>query len=342
MISLIKNTQRLASAVAFVTSATAAIVFATVATAQDAKYPSKPIELVCTTSPGSGTAIWCEMLASELAKHGYLGVPINVTYKSGGSNLEPTVYLDEQPADGYTFMHMSRSFTSYFNLPHFTKSPDDFHLLAKFEQTVYGVAVRCDDPDIKSWADLVAYNKANPDKLTMGSNKVGSTQHLQHTMIGRDPAGAELGFVPYKGSGDVVKDVVGGHLRVGFAPAGVWNTHIEAGTICPILSLNEERLENPLWADVPSIRDAGMTYNVPHQWQGFMVKAGTPPEVMDTLAAALKKVTESDHYRNVYMKQNPHVVPAFDAADREKLMADFKDEVAETRLFLVKVGMIDE
>ncbi|AKI02729.1 hypothetical protein IMCC20628_04051 [Hoeflea sp. IMCC20628] len=333
--------QRIGTAAALFTSATAVMAFATVATAQDSNYPSKPIELVCTTSPGSGTSIWCEMVAGELKKDEYLGVPINVTYKNGGSNHEPTVYLSEQPADGYTFMHMSRSFTSYFNLPHFTKTPDDFHLLAKFEQTVYGVAVRCDDPEIKSWEDLVAYNEANPGKLTMGSNKVGSTQHLQHTMIGRDPAGADLGFVPYKGSGGVVKDVIGGHLRVGFGPAGVWNTHIEAGTICPILTLNEERLEDPLWADVPSIRDVGMSYNVPHQWQGFMVKAGTPPEVMDTLAAALKKVSESDHYRDTYMVQNPHVVPAFDAADRDKLMSDFKDDVAETRLFLIKVGMID-
>ncbi|WIY26568.1 Bug family tripartite tricarboxylate transporter substrate binding protein [Parasedimentitalea psychrophila] len=339
MKNFLKTTQSILSAAALVAPAT--MMFATASTAQDGDYPSKPMELVCTTSPGSGTAVWCEMLAVELAKDDYLGVPIKVTYMNGGSNHEPTVYLSDQAADGYTFMHMSRSFTSYFNLPHFTKTPDDFHLLAKFEETVYGVGVRCDDPDISSWDDLVAYNEANPGELAMGSNKVGSTHHLQHTMIGLDPAGADMRFVPYKGTGEVVKDVVGGHLRVGFAQPGRWNTHIEAGTICPILILNEERLDHPLWAEVPSIREAGMSYDVPHQWQGFMVKAGTPPERMDILAAAMEKVTTSDQYRNVYMAQNPHVVPAFDAADRDKLMADFKTAVGVTREFLLEIGMIE-
>jgi len=313
----------------------------TVLQAQAEAFPSKPIELVCTTKPGSGTSVWCEMLSKELAKDEYLGVPINVTYKSGGSNHEPVLYVTNKDADGYTIMHMSRSFTSYFNLPHFTKTFDDFSLIAQFEQTVYGVGVRCDDPDIKSWEDLVAYNKANPGELAMGSNKVGSTHHLQHVRIGLDPKGADLRFVPYRGTGGVVKDVIGKHLRVGFAQPGLWNPHIEAGTICPLLILNEERLDHPLWADVPSVREVGMTYEVPHQWQGFMVKAGTSDEHMDKLAGALRAVAESDDYKNVYMANNPHVVPAFED-NRDELATKFRAQLANTREFLLEIGMIEK
>lgn len=342
MTHLLTTAKRILAAAALALPAAVPISIATTAVARADDYPSKPVELVCTTSPGSGTAVWCEMVAAELAKDGYLGVPVNVTYKSGGSNWEPTLYLSQQPADGYTFMHFSRSFTSYFNLPHFELDPEDFTILSRFEETIYGVGVRCDDPDLKSWEDVVAYTKENPGKLAMGSNKVGSTHHLQHTMIGLDPAGAKLNFVPYSGTGQVVKDVLGGHLRVGFAQPGRWNSHIEAGTICPILILNEERLDHPLWADVPSIRDVGMSYDVPHQWQGFLVKAGTPPEIVETLTNALRKVTESDEYKNVYMVQNPHVIPKFVGGDSEQLMAEFQEAVGKTREFLIEIEFIEE
>jgi putative tricarboxylic transport membrane protein len=301
-------------------------------------YPSQPIELICTTSPGSGVARWCEMLAQELAKPEYLSTPINVVYMSGGSNHEPAVYVTNREADGYTLMHGSASFHSYFNLPFFTVDLDDFELLARFEQTVYGVGVLCSDPDLKSWEDVVEYARANPGELAMGSNKVGSTHHVQHTRIALDENGADIRFVPYEGTGDVVRDVVGGHLRLGFAQPGLWNPHIEAGTVCPLLILNEEKLDHPLWADVPSVQDAGMTYDIPHQWQGFFVKAGTPDEVMDTLAAALEKVTNSEAYAE-YMEQNPHVVPAFNS-DRAEIKADFEREMQATRDFLVEVGML--
>lgn len=305
--------------------------------AQD--FPSQPIELICTTRPGSGVAAWCEMLSRELLKDEYLGVPVNVVYKSGGSNHEPAVYVADKPADGYTLMHMSASFHSYFNMPHFTKTFDDFELLARFEKTVYGVGVLCNDPDLKSWEDVVEYTKENPGALAMGSNKVGSTHHLHHVRIGLDPEGADLRFVPYEGTGDVVADVLGGHLRVGFAQPGLWNPHIEAGTVCPLLILNEDRLDHPLWEDVPSVPEAGMTYQIPHQWQGFMVRAGTPEDVKATLRDALRKVSESDVYKNTYMAQNPHVMPDY-RDDEERLSELFREDMQTTRDFLVEVGMM--
>ena len=126
----------------------------------------------------------------------------------------------------------------------------------------------------------------------MGSNKVGSIHHSHHVAL-YDAAGIDVRFVPYEGVGDVIKDVVGGHLRVGFAQPGAWNPHIDAGVICPVVLLNDERLsEDKNWKDVPTVADLGVDYRIPHQWQGFMVKAGTPPETMDAIATALKKLAD--------------------------------------------------
>lgn len=305
---------------------------ATPAAAQ--KFPSGPIEIVCTTKPGSGAAAWCQMLATELQKPDYLGVPVNVTFKSGGSNHEPVVYVDGKPADGHTLLHVSGSFYGYWNLPHFTKTYKDFEMLARVEQHLYGVAVRCDNSEgIKSWQDLVAYAKKNPGALAMGSNKIGSIHHRHHVAL-YDAAGIDVRFIPYQGTGDVVKDVVGGHLKVGFAQPSLWNPHIDAGTICPLALLNEERLsEDKNWKNVPSIKELGVEYDIPHQWQGFMVKKGTPDEAKDTLANALKKVTQSDAYK-AYMAKRPHVVPNFEA-DRAKLTKDLDTNIPATRKFMI-------
>lgn len=302
-------------------------------------YPSKPVELVCSTKPGSGAANWCNMMGQELAKPGFLGVPVNVVFKSAGNNNEPVVYTYNKPADGYTLMHMSASFSGYFNLPSFTRTFDDFEIISRVETTLYGIAVRCDDKDIKSWADLVKYSKAHPGELAMGSNKVGSNHHRHHMRVVTDPKGPDLRFVPYEGTGGVVKDVVGGHLRVGFAQPGLWDAHIQAGTICPLLILDDNRLTtDPLWKDVPNIREAGLTYDIPYQWQGFLVKKGTPDAVKDKMAAAIKKVTETAEYK-AYLKTAPEVIANFEG-DRKKLNADFKKALADTKQFMIENGMI--
>jgi len=300
-------------------------------------FPNKPVELICSTKAGSGAAVWCEMMATEMSKEGRLGVPVTVLYKPGGSNHEGAVYTDSKKADGHTILHINGSHTGYFNLPHFTKKFEDFEMVAKVERHLYAIAVRCDDPEIKSWADLVKIEKANPGTLSMGSNKPGSIHHRQHSMINNDQ-GINMRFVPYQGTGGVVKDVVGNHLRVGFAQPGLWNKHIEAGVVCPIALLNETRLDHPLWKDVPTIGEVGAKYSIPHQFQGFVVKKGTPKDVMDKIAAAAKAVIDSDAYK-AYTKKQPHVLPIFED-DRKSITDNFSRNLKDARKFMKDNGII--
>ena len=302
-----------------------------------AKYPDKPIELVCSTKAGSGAARWCQMMADELSKPNRLGVPVNVVYKPGGANHEGVVYTSSKPADGYTILHISGSHAGYFNLPHFTKGFKDFHMVARVERHLYAIAVRCDDKGIKSWKDLVAVAKKSPGQLAMGSNKPGSIHHRQHIRINNDQ-GIKLRFVPYKGTGGVVKDVVGKHLRVGFAQPGKWNPHIKSGTVCPIALLNEKRLNHPLWKDVPTIHEVGAKYTIPHQWQGFIVKKGTSEDVIKRISDASKDVANSKSYQK-YLKKQPHVIPLF-SDDRKNLTKDFEQNLKDARAFMIANGII--
>lgn len=302
-----------------------------------AAYPDNPIELICTTSPGSGAARWCHLVAEHLKQKDFLGVPVNVVFKSGGSNHEPVVYTQSKKADGYTLMHMSGSFTGYFNLPHYKFHYKDFTLIARMEQHLYAVAVHADSP-WKTYADVVAYAKANPGKLSMGSNKIGSIHH-RHQELLHKTAGIKIRFVPYKGTGDVVKDVIGKHLKIGFAQPGKWIPHVKAGKARMLLLLNETRLtKHPLVKDVPTPGELGHKYQIPHQFQGFMVKKGTPADRIAILQKAMAKVSTTKAYQK-YMKKQPHVIPNF-SSDLEKLDAEFSAGLKSTRKLMVKLGIL--
>jgi tripartite-type tricarboxylate transporter receptor subunit TctC len=245
--------------------------------------------------------------------------------------------LTQKKNDGHTILHINGSHSGYFNLPHFTKTFDDFSMVAKVERHLYAIAVRCDDPEIKSWSDLVKIEKASPGKLSMGSNKPGSLHHRQHILINNDQ-GIKMRFVPYKGTGGVVKDIAGGHLRVGFAQPGKWNKHIKSGVACPLALLNETRLDHPLWKDVPTIGELGAKYTIPHQFQGFMVKKGTSDKIMDAIAKATKDVINSDAYKK-YINKQPHVIPMFED-DRKAITSNFQQSLKDAKVFMKANGII--
>lgn len=300
------------------------------------EYPNQPIELICSTSPGSGAAVWCQMMANEMAKEYCLGVPINVSFKSGGSNHEPAVYTVGKPADGYTLLHISGSWPGYFNLPHFTVSFDDFEFVARIEQTLYAIGVHEDSP-FQTFQEVLDYAKKHPGELVMGSNKVGSLHHRHHERL-MTAAGVDIRFVPYEGTGAVVKDIIGEHLPIGMAQPGKWLSHVEAGNARVLLLLNEERLDHPLFKDVPTPMEVGLDYDFPHQWQGFLVKKGTPDSVIDKIAACGEKAVKSTAYEQ-YMANNPHVIPNF-SADRKALAEQFRKDLKDTRTFMVENKII--
>jgi tripartite-type tricarboxylate transporter receptor subunit TctC len=299
-----------------------------------AKFPSKPIDFVCATSPGSGAAVWCHLVADHLRKD--LKNPVKVQFKSGGSNYEPTSYVAKKPNDGHTLLHISGSFTGYFNLPHFKYDEKDFDILAAMEQHLYAIAVHSDSP-WKTYKDWIKAAKKAPNKYAMGSNKIGSIHHRHQELIHKT-AGIKVRFVPYKGTGDVVKDVIGKHLIIGFAQPGKWNSHIKAGTARALLLLNGKRLPGPIWGKVPVPSDLGLNYDIPHQFQGFMVRKGTPAEAMKTLKGSLSKLKDTKVYKQ-YLSKQPHVIPGYDD-DTASLNKKFAAGKKSTRKLMIKLGIL--
>lgn len=314
-----------------------AAVMLSVATAPAAHaqaYPTKPIELVCSTSPGSTAAQWCQLMAQVLAKPDVLGKPVNVVYKGAGSGNEAAVYVMSRPADGYTLLHASASFSGYMNLPTFSAKPDDFEFLVKVEKFVYALAVRSDSK-YQTFGDLVTAAKLAPGSIGVAGNKIGSIHH-KHIISAFTAAGANVNHIPYEGSGDAVRDLLGGHVPAGLGTIGQIMPHQEAGKLRTLVVLNETR--SPKMPDVPTIQELGYIYPISHQWQGIFVKKGTPEDVKAKVRAAFQKVVDGPEYAE-YLKNSPHVEKAFET-DGAKLKKSFDEELQGYRTFMQQNGIL--
>ncbi len=299
-----------------------------------AQYPDKPVTISCGTSPGSGAARWCQIMAQELAKKDALGVPVRVVFKPGGSGNESAVYADNKPADGYTLMHANGSYSGYMNLPTFSVKRADLTLIARVVKTLY-VLVTPADSKYKTFADVVKAAKAEPGKLPVAGNKLGSNAHQQVISL-FNAAGVTVNHIPYRGTGKSLKDLLGHHIMLGLSNPQLVIPHIKAGKIRALVLLDTKRL--PEMADTPIPSDLDLHYKLPVQWQGFFVKAGTPPAVKKKLIAAITTAVHSQAFK-AYLKKSPGVVENL-ITDESELNKDLDENIKATRAFMKANGLI--
>jgi tripartite-type tricarboxylate transporter receptor subunit TctC len=253
------------------------------AIAQD-KFPTKPMEWVIPTSPGSGSSVQSQLMANLGGK--IIGQPINVLHKPGGNGNETYTYTFRQSADGYTIGNYVGSSAGYMNFPEFKHKVTDFIYVMEFMKTVYCLFVH-KDSQFKTIQDLIQYAKANPGKLDIGSNKVGSVHFINLEKFAR-AAGIRVNNIPYKGVGESMKDVMGKHLTAALAQP--FSVIPKKGYLRTLLVFNESRLSQ--MPDVPVPADLGYKYPMFHQIYGIFLKKGTPPErtakIKDTFMKVMK------------------------------------------------------
>ncbi len=299
-----------------------------------AEYPDKPITISCGTSPGSGAARWCQMMADGLAKKEALGVPVRVVFKPSGSGNESAVYANNKPADGYTLMHANGSYSGYMNLPTFTPKRSDLTLVARVVKSLY-VLVTPADSQYKTFADVVKAAKAEPGKLPVAGNKLGSNAHQQVISL-FNAAGVTVNHVPYGGTGKSLKDMLGHHIMLGLSNPSLVIPHIKAGKMRALVLLDTKHL--PEMADTPVPKDLGLNYDLPVQWQGFFLKSGTPPAVKAKIIKALGVVVHSPEFQ-AYLKKTPGVVEDF-IVDEPALNKDLDKNIKATHEFMKANGVI--
>ncbi|MEK9722853.1 MAG: tripartite tricarboxylate transporter substrate-binding protein [Rhodospirillaceae bacterium] len=318
--------RRLFGALAFAGTATLAL-----AGGAQAAWPEKPIEMVCATGAKSGAAHWYRLMAAEVGKA--LGTRVDVLFEGGGGGNTAAAIVDGKPADGYAWLHRNTSYAGYMNLPTFKVDPEQFEVVVQMTKCIYDIGVPADSK-YKTFQDLIADMKANPGKISVAANKPGSAHHRHLINLFR-AFDVKWNFVPYKGSGGAMRDVLGGHVPVGIVPTGIWAPQVKSGKGRTLLLLNETAYPG---IEAPTPKDLGRDYAFTHQVQGFFVKKGTPADVKQKIADAFKKVSQSQAYKD-YIAKTVGAINVF-SVDGPRLTKEFHEARKETGEFLRKAGLL--
>jgi tripartite-type tricarboxylate transporter receptor subunit TctC len=253
--------------------------------AQD-NYPNKPIKMVVGFAPGGATDIVARLIGVEMEKR--LGQPIVIDNKAGGGSNIGAAEAARAAPDGYTLFMMtvaqSINPAVYSKLNYNTQK--DFEPIAL---TMSSPSILVINPKIpaNNVAELIAWAKANPGKLTMASSGAGGSPHMAAELF-KLRAGIDYLHVPYKGANPAMNDVLSGVVMGGFKTATAAIPQIQAGNVRALAVAAPQRLAQ--LPDLPTMAEAGMPdFNVT-SWNGIVAPAGTPKAIVDKLNAVVLEV----------------------------------------------------
>ncbi len=259
------------------------------ARAQSDNFPSRPVKLQIAFPAGGPTDITMRQLADNAGR--ILGQPVIVENKPGAGGTLPAQALQTAPPDGYLLAQIP---LGVFRLPYTTRITwdpvKDISYILNLTGYAFGIVVPADGP-IRTWADFVAYARANPGKLSYGSTGTLTSPHLTTELIAQR-LGLQLNHVPYKGSADLMQALAGGHLMAAADSTG-FASLVAAGKLRVLNTWGEKRLEK--FPDAPTLRELGLDI-VQNSPFGIGAPRGTPPEVVARLHDAFRKAMEEPSY----------------------------------------------
>ena len=262
----------------------AAVVIPQGALAQGA-WPNKPIRLIVNFPAGGSPDIVARAVGTPLAAA--LGVPIVVDNRAGAGGIVGTDAAAKAAPDGYTFLVSSGSNMSIVPLlsARLPYNPErDIVPVAAGARLELFLVVRADLP-FNTYADFIKYAKANPGKLTYGTPGNGTSPHIAGEML-KSQAGIYSVHIPYKGSGAVLQDLLGGQLDYSFDP-GIAFQHIKTGKL-KLLAMGSAK-RSPLYPNTPTLAELGLKGFDAGTTHGFWAPAGTPRAIVDRVNAEINK-----------------------------------------------------
>ena len=272
----------------------AALALASVAGAAHAQaWPSKPVSLVVPFPAGGTTDVLARALAERLSPA--IGQPVIVENKPGAGATIGADYVAKAKADGHTLLigavHHTIASSVYKKLPYdFQKSFEPVTVIAMVPNVL---VVNARTP-AKNVNELVALIKAKPAEASYGSNGNGTAQHLIGTQF-QQQTGTRLQHIPYKGSGPLATDLLGGQILMSFDTITPVLPHIKAGKLRPLAVTTAKR--SPALPDVPTLQEAGLKDFDIGTWFGVLAPVGTPKPVLDRLSAEATKIIQSPDFR---------------------------------------------
>jgi tripartite-type tricarboxylate transporter receptor subunit TctC len=270
--------------------------------AQAQNYPSKPIRFVVPFAPGGTSEIVARSVAQELTTQ--LGQSVYVENKAGGAGTIAMGDVKNSPADGYTIVlgHVGTLAVNPYAMKNHPYDVDkDFIPVALLARVPNVFVVNAETVKANNLKEFIALAKAKPGALNYGSAGNGSSGHLAFEYL-KMMSGADIQHVPYKGTGPMLQDLLGGRIESSNAGAPALLAHIKSGKLRAIAVGSDKRIA--ALPDVGTVAEAGYPGFETSQWYGVMVKAGTPPEIVKKLNAEINKALQSSQVTQRYATDN--------------------------------------
>jgi tripartite-type tricarboxylate transporter receptor subunit TctC len=241
-------------------------------------YPTRPVRIIVAVAAGGGADIIARVIGQWLSEH--LGQQFIVENRPGGGTNIGTEMVARAPADGYTLLLVN--LTHAINATLYEKL--NYNFIRDFAPvaSIVGVSNVVEiHPSVpaKTLPEFIAYAKANPGKINMGSAGNGSSSHMAGELF-KMLAGVNLVHVPYRGQGPAMTDLLGGQLQVIFATTPGTTEFVRTGKLNALAVTTATRAE--ALPDVPPLADFVPGYES-SQWYGLGAPKNTPADIVDKL-----------------------------------------------------------
>ena len=254
-------------------------------------FPSRPVNLVVPFPPGGGTDTGARILAEQLSKR--WGQPVVVENKGGAAGQIGADSVAKAKPDGYTLL-LGNIGTQAINPSLYAKLPYDadkaFAPVSLVAELPLAMMVNPALP-AKTASEFIALAKSKPGQLSYSSSGSGSAPHLAAEIF-KDQTGTFVLHVPYRGGGPAIADLLAGHVQLSFMTVLEASGHIKGGKLRALAVTGDKRVQ--ALPDVPTLAESVVPGFNAISWIGLLAPAGTPPDVVDKIAADVRAVLADD------------------------------------------------
>ena len=281
--------------------------------------PDKVIKLIVPFAPGT-TDVQARALAQGMEKS--LGLPIVVETKGGAGGSIGTMAVARAAPDGCTLLYSSLApLTIVPLISNVSYAYTDVTPVARVMASPHLLAARADAP-YKTVDELIAYGKANPGKINLGSAGTGTAVHLAG-MAFANAAGIEITHVPFQGLAPAITAALGGHVDIIVGLPIAILPQVQAGKMTSMVQLGAKRAVS--LPDVPTAMEKGIKVDLISN-HGIFVPKGTPPATVAKIEAAVKAAMETDEWKRFTKDKNE--APSFGTA------AEFRKDIEDERTLM--------
>jgi tripartite-type tricarboxylate transporter receptor subunit TctC len=285
------------------------------ASAQD-KYPTKPVRVVVPFGPGSATDIVMRIVGEQMRP--ILGQPVVIENKPGAFGIIAIEEMARGRPDGYTLQIGNPGTNALAPIIYRKKFKIDYDkevvMVTRLSEVPLVLAATTRDFAPKTYAEFIAYAKANPGKVRYASVGTGSNNHYD-TETFAQWAGVDLVHLPNKGGGAAItNDLVTGDAHVALVNAASSLGVIRAGQVRALAIMSDQRL--PEYPDVPTLVEFGYS-NAKGLWSALYAPAATPHEVLEIIRAAAEQALKSEPVTSAFAKQVIKPTPSASLADAQ-------------------------